>query len=586
MQRITLKSLALTSSLGLLSACPASPATTDTDATSTGTTTDDPGATDDPSNVSVPTTSNTTPADPTDDPVTTSATTTTATDTTASTGEPGSSTTLEPTTGEPDSLCTRLGGMADDGIPSLVGKFLTNVLADDKINGYFLNSDIDGGALGTCITAQLGELADCPGVMYECQSMKEVHTGLGISAQDFEDFIVDFVAAYDDHAASHPELTDDDKATIGSALGDQSPDIVEDLGNDATVYQRVGRKPAIKTVIGHPGEAGTFVDNVVNDPVISGFFTMDTDFDRFNTCLTRQVSGLDGPVKYGLEVTAPDGIDPGVSVDDPCRDMKSAHAGMQDEMMEGITIEDFLALVGDLVTAMTTFGVPQPDQDIILAALGPMCDDIIALPNTCPGNFKTESIAALGLNLPIDGNPANGAWDNKYNGKIDSMLCVDMVVADDGLNFVQDVRLEVGMDHSYVGDITIKVVSPAGKILTALGRPGPEAPLADTGVPCCGSSANLGAMFPFVLANAATIGGKDMGKGLGNNQVICKDENPKLDPCQFKPYKGGGPGTDFSDYAGDNSVGTWKVCFGDSGAGDLGKLQDVTMTLDKVKYAP
>jgi len=77
-----------------------------------------------------------------------------------------------------------------------------------------------------------------------------------------------------------------------------------------------------------------------------------------------------------------------------------------------------------------------------------------------------------------------------------------------------------------------------------------------------------------------------MGKGLTDAQIICKDENPKIDPCQFKPYKGAGPGNDFSDYQGDNAIGTWKVCFGDSGKLDFGKLQYVGLTLDKVKYGP
>ncbi len=586
MQRTTLRSLALLTGLGLLPACPANVATTDTDAESSGTTSADTNepTTDPTTNTTPPTTNTTPPGSTTEDPDTTTTPNTSSTDPGTTTENTTTDTTTDQTTGAVDNLCSRLGGV-DDGITALVNGFLGKVLTDDKINGYFLNSDVDGGAVAACVVKQLGELAQCDGVVYDCQNMKDAHVGLGISQQDFDDFVLDFLAAYDEHVATHPDLTDADKTAIGDALGGMAVDIVEDPTNDLTVYQRVGRKPSIKALIGYPAEAGSFIDNVLNDVVIVSFFAA-TDPERLNTCLTRQVSGIDGPVKYGLEVTSPATIDPGVALDNPCKDMKTVHQGLQDDMMEGITIEDFLALVGDLITAMNTFMVPDSDQNAILGVLGPMCDDIVALPNTCPGNSKTELIEAVDLNLAIDNMAMNGAWDDKYNGKLDSMLCVDIAVADDGLNFVNDVRLKVGMDHSYVGDVTIKVVSPDAKVLTALGRPSNEPPLADTGVPCCGYPANLSAMFPFTLTDAATITGKDMGKGLTDLKVICKDENPKIDPCQFKPYKGGGPGTAFADFKNDNAVGTWKVCFGDSGKGDFGKLQYVGLTLDKVKFGP
>ena len=199
----------------------------------------------------------------------------------------------------------------------------------------------------------------------------------------------------------------------------------------------------------------------------------------------------------------------------------------------------------------------------------------------------TELTEAVGLNLPIDNIAMNGAWDDKYNGKVDSMLCVDLDVGDTGLNFVDGVRLTVGMDHTFVGDITIKVISPDATLLTALGRPGPEPmPIPDNGVQCCGDDSNLAIANPFLLNNKAIANGKDMGKGITNAQVICKDENPKINPCEFKPYKGGGPGTDFNDFKGKAANGTWKVCFGDSGKGDFGKLDYVALDIDRVKYGP
>jgi hemoglobin len=583
MHRKTLKTFALLTGIGLLPACPADPAGTDTDATgSSSTSSGDP--TGDPSGdpTTAPTTTTNTTPGTTEDPTATTGTTTDETTT-----DPVTSTSTG-TTGDPplDNICTRLGGMADDGIPALVNSFLGKVLINDKINGYFLNSDIDGGALGTCVINQLGAATGCPDVVYECKTMLEAHAGLGISQNDFDDFVVDFVAALDEHAAKHPNLTDDDKTTIGTVLGSMSADIVEDATNDATVYQRVGRKPAIKALIGMPTEVGSFVDNVANNAAINNFFGA-TDVRPPQHLPDPPGQQHRRPDQVRPPRSPPPPIDPGVALDNPCRDMKTSHAGMQDDMMEVITIDDFLALVTDLVTAMNTFMVPMADQEAILGVLGPMCDDIVADPNTCPGNSATELTEAAALNKPIDNMAMNGAWDDKYNGKIDSMLCIDMMVPDTGLNFVKGVRLKVGMDHTYVGDITIKVIAPDNTLLTALGRPGPEPlPIPDNGVQCCGDDSNLSVTFPFTLNNAAVANGKDMGKGITNAQIVCKDENPKINPCEFKPYKGGGPGTDFNDFKGKAANGTWKVCFGDSGKGDFGKLDYIGLDIDRVKYAP
>lgn len=585
----TLKLLALATGLGTLTACPANTGTTTDTDTDTGAATESGGTTNDPTNNTPATASETTPTS-TEPPTTTDPTTETSTTGPTSDTDPSSTSTTDPTATDTGvieaTLCDRLGGMEADGIPALVGGFLGTVLNDDKINGYFLNSDIDGGALGACVIDQLGVLAQCPGVEYKCQGMKEAHAGLKISQQDFDDFVVDFVAAYDAHAATHPDLTPDDKAAVGTALGAMAVDIVEDPTNDLTVYQRVGRKPAIETLIGHPAELGSFVDNVAINPAINGFFGA-TDFDRLNTCLTRQVSGIDGPVKYGLEVDAPPGVDPGVTAATPCRDMKSSHAGLQDDMASGITIDDFLALVGDLVTAMTTAGVPEAEQMAILTVLGPMCDDIVADPNTCPGNSQSELVEAVGININID--EMGDHWDNKYNGTIASMLCTDLVFADTDLQLVGGMSLKVAMDHTYVGDLTIKIVSPANKILSVLSRPGYDngQPLKDDGVACCGDNSNLSALFPFTFSNDAVLSGKDMGKApLGTDATVCKDENPKIDPCAFKPYPGLAPGKDFNDFKGVDAPGTWKVCIGDSGKGDLGKLVSLGLTIDRVKYAP
>ena len=351
MKKLSLTALALTNLLCLTTACGDSSGD-DTDGSTTAST----------------------PATPATEPEPTTGTQ--PTDTTAETGN---------TTGAPADgpVCAHLGGI--DGVGELVGNFLGKVLANDKINAYFLTSDTEFDTLPTCVINQLGEATGCDGVTYGCRTMKASHEGLGISQQDFDDFAADFIAAWDEHKATHPDVTDEDFTTVIGVLGGLAPEIVEDTANNATVYQRVGRKPAIKGLIGEPGAAGSFVDNVANDASINGFFGA-TDFVRLNTCLTRQVHSLDGPNTYGKEIDPIGATDPGVSAAAPCADMVSSHANLVDANDGlGIEVADFSALVGDLVTAMTDAGVTTDDQNIIAGILGPLCSSIVTVdPENCP----------------------------------------------------------------------------------------------------------------------------------------------------------------------------------------------------------
>lgn len=560
------QTFALLGTIGVLAACPPNPGTT------TGTDTESETDTTDSTSGEPPDTT----GSPTSEP-TTSTTTTTGPTTEGPTTDPTDTIGTSTTTGGVDgALCVALGGV--DGVAELVDAAVAGILVDDRINGYFLNSDVDGGNLKTCLNKQLGALAECADVTYDCQDMKTAHEGLKISANDFADFAVDFTAALDAHQVNHPELSDGDKDTILAAFSDMQTDIVEDLTNDLTVYQRVGRKPAIRTLIGLPGEVDTFIDNVALDAAINGFFGM-ADFERLNTCLTRQIAGIDGPTKYTLEVDAPAPADPGVGAANPCKAMAESHEGLTDANdMMGIDIIDFGTLVGDLVTAMNSFTVGQPEQDAILAALGAMCEDIVVLAskNDCPTAQKLETVEIVGL--------AGAVPDEIYNGTVATMFCQDLIVPDDPINFVADVQLTLAIDHNWVGDITVKLISPEDKILTIVSRPG-LAEVGDNGGGCCGDSANLKKEFPLTFKNDAANSAEMLGAALANtNQVICSDDG--IDPCEWAPAPGSGPGMDFDDFFGDAAAGTWQLCVADSNINDPGLIDTIKLDIARVKYDP
>lgn len=257
-----------------------------------------------------------------------------------------------------DALYVRLGKAA--GIETVVDDFLTRVKADPKINGYFLNSSLDTAHLSSCLVNQIGNATGGP-EKYECKTMKDAHKDLHVSKQDFDDLV-----GHLSDALVAANVAQADVDTILGVLGPMSTDIVTDATNDADIYQRVGRKPAIQAVV------AAFHANIKADTRINSFFAM-TNEDRLATCLVRQVCGATGgPCKYGEEI-----VDAEPGIKEVCRDMKKTHAELD------IGYSDFTALVEDLVKALDGAGVEAADRDTILGVLGPMCTDVVT--NTTRG---------------------------------------------------------------------------------------------------------------------------------------------------------------------------------------------------------
>ena len=114
-----------------------------------------------------------------------------------------------------------------------------------------------------------------------------------------------------------------------------------------SLYARLGKKEVITVVV------DDFVGRVANDGRINGKLA-NTNIPRLKAMLVEQICAASGG---------------------PClytgRDMKSTHAGM------AITHEQFDALVGDLVTTLNKFNVPERERKELLGALGPMRKDVV-----------------------------------------------------------------------------------------------------------------------------------------------------------------------------------------------------------------
>jgi hemoglobin len=272
----------------------------------------------------------------------------------------------------PATLYERMGGEA--GVRALVDDIVTRVSADERINGYFRNVSVDLEQMADCMALQIGAATGGPQTYPSgaCRDMQAAHEGLGVSSQDFDDFAAAVVAA-----VNATDLPAADRTELLGVFTSHQAAVVEDESNDATVYQRVGRKPAISTVV------TAFEARVTADPQINAFFSGVYDITRLHNCLTRLVCSIDGPCHYGEETPAEF---PGLTLQFPCRDMGSSHYGLHAAGDPGatITVEHFDRIVFHMTETLDAAGVAPADRDAIVTALAPLCPMIVAGGAGCP----------------------------------------------------------------------------------------------------------------------------------------------------------------------------------------------------------
>ena len=136
----------------------------------------------------------------------------------------------------------------------------------------------------------------------------------------------------------------------GFTVGCSSTGTSTENMQSASLYQRLGEKPAITAVV------DDFVARVAADSRINSRFA-NANIPRLKMNLVDQICAASGgPCAY------------------TGRDMRTAHAGM------GISNADFDALVGDLVATLNKFKVPDREKNELLSVLGPMRKDIVERP--------------------------------------------------------------------------------------------------------------------------------------------------------------------------------------------------------------
>lgn len=204
---------------------------------------------------------------------------------------------------------------------------------------------------------------------------------------------------------------------------------------------------------------------------------------------------------------------------------------------------------------------------------------------------KLSALSALALFLPLAASAqtftagpglALAIPDNGYDGTQGSMACSTIAVPSGGGggDTVATTTVNVAMVHSWVGDLTIKLFSPAGTAITLVSRPG-VVETADDGNETAGfgDSSNLAIAFPLLYDDSAPDSAEDIGNippTMTSSGVVCDFAGS---PCTYAPNPGAAIPGNLGSLNGENKVGNWQLCIGDSGGGDTGSLDGWTLTL-------
>ena len=188
----------------------------------------------------------------------------------------------------------------------------------------------------------------------------------------------------------------------------------------------------------------------------------------------------------------------------------------------------------------------------------------------------TPIVRGLGTPAVAEGATCRAIPDDAYNGQLDSMTCMDVP----GIDAVIDhVKLYLGVRHSFIGDLTVKVVDPSNRVVTVLSRPG-MTESADDGSGCCGGSAGLTQSLPVSFDDdAAGPSAEAMGASLRDSQVACRDDGL----CSYTPAAGAAAPGALAAFDGANGAGTWKVCVGDSENLESGSVCSAVLAFNRLE---
>ncbi len=150
-----------------------------------------------------------------------------------------------------------------------------------------------------------------------------------------------------------------------------------------------------------------------------------------------------------------------------------------------------------------------------------------------------------------------------------------------GGDIIVDLNVRVAISHTFIGDLTIKLMSPDGTLVTLLNRPGlPDGPDDGTGVG--GDSSDLSFMFPILYDDEARSGtsAELMGMGIGGSDIVGDPSNGS--PDNYSPGADGAGLGMLRGFDGLHADGRWTLYIGDSASAATGTLDSWSLTFKTI----
>lgn len=353
------------------------------------------------------------------------------------------------------------------------------------------------------------------------------------------------------------------------------------------------------------GEPGGFTTDCPNAPRCGAFDMFEpsgTDWNysggqyAFGENPGGNPPGAQVGMSYGASVAM--GFDNMIAVGAPDTDGFTGTGGLAEKVglvelyrLPGLTpLGGFLPAIGDLGLAEGHFGtsvdfgqqflaVGYPDSGNITGRTGSVriygpdrifCSGFEAGDNgPCHyDHFDADFASNEVLAIPEDG----------YDGSQASMACtvIDTGATIPAVATVDSVTFQTKITHTWVGDLTVKLVSPDGSVLGVFSRPGFD-DTDDNGTGASGDSSDVSATSPLAFADAAANDAESMGDSLTGPEVVCQDDGI----CSYFPNPGSvaTPPANFAGFVGEAASGTWKLCVGDSNPADIGSLEGWSLSI-------
>ncbi len=188
-----------------------------------------------------------------------------------------------------------------------------------------------------------------------------------------------------------------------------------------------------------------------------------------------------------------------------------------------------------------------------------------------------------GLAIPDDGYI--GIDDGNDGTGVDAgMVCAELDFSAQPSSLVVGAEMEIGISHSWLGDITVKLTSPDGSTLPVMVRPAGinSNPTNDTGdATNLGDGSNLDRAAPLTFRDAGETDPEVMGIAINGDAAVCLDDGL----CDYFPNPDVAAGHPdyvnvFAGFVGEKADGVWQICVGDGELEDEGTFDTVSLTIN------